>query len=276
MNWTAASVVRQKFFKYSSAWNFLFVGTVVTIGIAQTFTFAVKRALFDILLLFCVQSKVLLQSRKCVKNMTGEPTDTQELLKRARGGDRSAFEELFQRHRGRLHKAIAMRIDRRLSARVDASDVLQETHLEAFRRMPNYLAEAEMPFYLWLHWIAREKVLALHRRHLGAEKRTVVHEVPLLPVNSSATFVSGIIAGHEPSPSQALAKTELAQRLRLALGRLDNDERDLILWRHFEQLSARDTAQLLQISESAAAKRYIRAVEKLRAILAGFGISAPR
>ena len=189
--------------------------------------------------------------------MKGEPTDTQRLLERAQGGDQSAFEELFQRHKRRLQKAIAMRIDRRLSARVDASDVLQETHLEAFRRMPNYLAHGAMPFYLWLHWIAREKMLALHRRHLGAEKRTVVHEVPLLPVDSSATFVSGSIAGHEPSPSQAPAKTELAEHLRLALGQLDDDECDLILWRHFEQLSARETAQLLQISESAASKAWI-------------------
>ena len=208
-------------------------------------------------------------------NMTGHPNDTQDLLYRARGGDQSAFEELFKRHRGRLRKAIAMRIDRRLAARVDASDVLQETYLEAFRRLPKYLRQEEMPFYLWLLWIAREKVLALHRRHLGAEKRAVTHEAPLLPVDSSATFVSFVIAGREPSPSQALAKTELAERLRLALGQLDNDERDLILWRHFEQLSARDMAQLLQISEAAAGKRYIRAVERLRTILVGLGVSGP-
>jgi RNA polymerase sigma-70 factor, ECF subfamily len=207
--------------------------------------------------------------------MTAEPTDTQELLERARGGDSSAFEELFHRHRGRLQKAIAMRIDRRLSARVDASDVVQETHLEAFRRMPNFLAHGEMPFYLWLHWIAREKVLALHRRHLGAEKRAVIYEVPLLPVDTSATFVSAIIASHEPSPSQALANTELAERLRLALAQLGNDDRDLILWRHFEQLGARDTAQLLQISEAAASKRYIRAVERLRTLLVELGVSGP-
>jgi RNA polymerase sigma-70 factor (ECF subfamily) len=167
-------------------------------------------------------------------------------------------------------------MDRRVAARVDASDVLQETYLEAFRRLPKYLRQDKMPFYLWLHWIAREKVLALHRRHLGAEKRAVTCEVPLLPADSSATFVSVIIAGREPSPSQALAKTELAERLRLALGQLNNDERDLILWRHFEQLSAHDTAQLLQISEAAAAKRYIRAVERLRAILIGFGVSGIR
>jgi len=118
-------------------------------------------------------------------------------------------------------------------------------------------------------------VLALHRRHLGAEKRTVTREVALLPVDSSATFVSVVVAGHEPSPSQALAKAELAERLRLALGQLDDNERDLILWRHFEQLSAGDMAQLLHISEAAAGKRYIRALERLRKILVDLGVSGP-
>jgi RNA polymerase sigma-70 factor, ECF subfamily len=207
--------------------------------------------------------------------MSGEPNNTQELLELARGGNQSSFNELFKRHRERLRKAIAMRVDRRLAARIDASDVLQETYMEAFRRLPKYLRQGEMPFYLWLHWIAREKVLALHRRHLGAEKRTVAYEVPLLPVGSSATFVSAVIAGREPSPSQALAKTELAECLRMALGQLDNGDRDLILWRHFEQLSARDMAQLLQISEAAASKRYIRAVERLRKILVDLGVSGP-
>ena len=77
----------------------------------------------------------------------------------------------------------------------------------------------------------------------------------------------------EPGDTQKLL--ELAERLRLAFGQLDNDERDLILWRHFEQLSARDTAQLLQISEAAAAKRYIRAVERLRTLSVELGVSGP-
>jgi RNA polymerase sigma-70 factor (ECF subfamily) len=215
------------------------------------------------------------QSEKYKKDMAEESIDIQGFLERAREGDQSAIEELFKRYRGRLRKAIAMRIDRRLAARVDASDVLQETYLEAFRRLPKYLSQEEMPFYLWLHWIAREKVLALHRRHLGAGKRAVTYEAPLLPADTSATFVSAVIAGREPSPSQALAKTELAERLRQAMGQLDDDERDLILWRHFEQLSARDMAQLMKISEAAASKRYIRAVERLRTILIGLGVSKP-
>ena len=199
----------------------------------------------------------------------------QTLLNRAQDGDQTALEALFKLHSAMLLRAIALRMDRRLAARVDASDVLQETYLEAFKRLPGYLEQQRMPFYLWLYWIAREKVLALHRRHLGAEKRAVTHEAPPLPADRSATSVSTVIAGHDSSPSQALAKAELAERLRQALGQLDNDARGLILWRHFEQLSARETAQLLEISEAAASKRYIRAVERLRTILEGLGVSGP-
>jgi RNA polymerase sigma-70 factor (ECF subfamily) len=195
------------------------------------------------------------------------PDETQRLLARAKDGDRDAFEELFRRHRAKLRRAVALRLDRRVAARVDASDVVQDTYMEAFRRLPKYLEQEGMPFYLWLCWIAREKVLTLHRRHLGAEKRAVTYEVPLLPAQTSSTIVSVVIAGREPSPSQALAKKELAELLRLALGRLDDDERDLILMRHFEKLSARETAQLLHISEAAASRRYLRAVERLRKIL---------
>jgi RNA polymerase sigma-70 factor (ECF subfamily) len=205
------------------------------------------------------------------EGMSVERNNTQELLDRAKQGDARAFEALFQRHRGRLRQVIVFRMGRRLAARADASDVLQETYLEAFRRLPKYLEQQDMPFYLWLRWIAKEKVMALYRRHLGADKRAIDREIPLLPPDSSAQFVSGVIGGG-PSPSQQLAKAELAERLRMALVKLEQDERDLILWRHFEQLSIRETAQLLHISEAAASKRYIRALERLRELLVSAGI----
>ena len=203
--------------------------------------------------------------------MSADADNTQELLDRAREGDERAFEELFKRHRERLRQVIAFRMDRRLAARADASDILQETYFEAFKRLPRYLEQEDMPFYLWLRWIAREKVMALYRRHLGADKRAVDREIPLLPADSSARFVTGVIGGG-PTPSQHLARKELADLLRAALARLEEDERDLILWRHFEQLSIRETAQLLHITEAAAGKRYIRALERLRKLLASAGL----
>jgi RNA polymerase sigma-70 factor (ECF subfamily) len=196
---------------------------------------------------------------------------TLDLLDRARRGDRAAVEELFGKHRSRLRRAIALRLDRRVAARADASDVLQETYLEAARRLPAYLEKPELPFYLWLHWLAREKVISLHRRHLGAGKRALGCEVAPLPQDSSVRFLSALME-RGPTPSQQLAAAELVKHLGRALERLDRDDRDLILWRHFEQLTARDTALLLQISEAAASKRYVRALERLRRLLVEEGI----
>src|SRR5262249_25549664 len=138
--------------------------------------------------------------------------------------------------------------------------------------LPEYLRQRPLPFGLWLAWLAREKVIALHRQHLEADKRTVAREAPPLPVDASSCFVR-VLAGNEPSPSQVLAEAEAAESLRLALSALDDDERDLILWRHFEQLTNRDIARLLNISDAAAAKRYVRALERLRGLLLGLGLN---
>ena len=197
---------------------------------------------------------------------------TEELLKQARAGNAAAFEELFARERDALRRTVVLRLDRRLAARVDVSDVVQETYLEAARRLPEYVNRADMPFALWLRWLARERVLMLHRQHLFADKRALGREVQPLPVDSSAQFAAGLL-GPGPSPSQAAAAMELAERLRMALQQLDDEERELLVGRHFEQLSNRELAQLLGISEAAANKRYIRALQRLRGILQNLGIS---
>jgi RNA polymerase sigma-70 factor (ECF subfamily) len=206
--------------------------------------------------------------------LDGDP-ETPELLDRARRGDRAALEALFARHRERLRRAVLLRLDRRLAARVDASDILQETYLEAVRRLPDYFSRAGMPFELWLSWLAREQVLACHRRHLEADKRAVGREVPALPADASAQF-AGAVAGTGSTPSRHAAAAELAERLRLALQQLAEEERDLILWRHFEQLTNRETAQLLAITEAAANKRYLRALQRLQGLLTNLGISGPQ
>jgi RNA polymerase sigma-70 factor (ECF subfamily) len=194
------------------------------------------------------------------------------LLQRVQDGDKQAFQELFGRHRERLRQTVLLRLDLRLARRLDASDVIQEAYLEATRRLPDYLAGREMPFYLWLWWIAKEKVLAAHRLHLGADKRAISRECPLLPVDSSAQLVHAVLASG-PTPSQTMAARELAERLRTALAQLRDEERDLILWRHFEHLTNCEVAQLLRITEAAAGKRYIRALERLRGLLKDLGVS---
>lgn len=204
--------------------------------------------------------------------MDADDAEVQALLERARHGESAAFEQLFRTCQEPLRQAIALRLDRRVAARVDVLDVLQDTYLEASRRLEVYLREPAMPFLLWLRWIAREQVIACHRRHLQAERRAAHLEIGGLPVDSSAQFVCGLM-GKGPSPSQAARAGELAELLRQALARLDDDERDLILWRHFEHLRNREIAQLLGVTEAAANKRYIRAMERLRGFLHQLGIS---
>ncbi len=203
--------------------------------------------------------------------MQDDSAETQELLTRAARGEAEAFAELFARHRELVRQAVALRLDRRLAARVDASDVVQETYLEALRRLPDYLREPPLPLALWLRWLARERVLMAHRQHLHADRRTVGREAPPLPAEASSCFVAALL-GRERSPSQAAAAAEVTEKLRLALGELDDDERDLILWRHFEHLSNREIARLLGVSEAAAGKRYVRALERLRGRLASLGV----
>jgi RNA polymerase sigma-70 factor (ECF subfamily) len=199
------------------------------------------------------------------------PTE-EELLVRARAGDEAAVAELLARHRQRVRAAIALRLDHRVAARIDVSDVLQDTYVEAVRRLPAYLQRPDMAFDLWLCWLAREQVLMCHRRHLGADMRSVRREMGPLPADSTANMV-GALLGPGSSPSRQLAAAELAEGLRRALQQLTEDERDLILWRHFEQLGNRDIAQLLHITEAAASKRYVRALERLRALLLALGVS---
>jgi len=203
------------------------------------------------------------------------PDETQDLdlLERAGRGDRAAFDQLFSRHREGLRRAIARRLDRRVAARTDASDVLQETCLEAARRLPEALRRPDLPFPLWLRWLARQQVAAAHRRHLGAERRSAGREVEWLGGDSSVALGRALL-GRGPSPSRAAADADLAARVRQAMAALDEDERELIVWRHFEQVTIREVALLLGIGEAAASKRYLRALERLEGLLHALGVTS--
>src|SRR5262249_50847876 len=132
----------------------------------------------------------------------------------------------------------------------------------------------DMPLDVWLLWLARERVLMAHRQHLMADKRAVGREVAPLPADSSAAVVQSL-TGAGPSPSGLAAAGELAEKLRQGLERLDDEERELIVMRHFEQMSNRDAAQVLGVNEPAASKRYVRALERLRGVLLSMNVVNP-
>ena len=202
--------------------------------------------------------------------MAVNSSDTDDLLERSAQGDQQGWGALLARHRERLRRMIALRLDHRLQGRIDASDVIQETYLEAWGRLADYLRNPTMPFFLWLRFLAGQKLVTLHRHHLGVEMRDPNREVSLfrgsLPETSSAALAAQLL-GHDTRPSEAAVRAELKIRLQEALNTMDALDREVLALRHFEQLTRAEIAQLLDISEAAVSKRYIRALKKLKEIL---------
>jgi RNA polymerase sigma-70 factor (ECF subfamily) len=196
-----------------------------------------------------------------------------ELLQRAGIGDQAALDELFSMHRERLRSLVALRLNRKLQGRVNASDVLQEAFLEASRGLDSYLADPRLPFFLWLRNIAGKKLLALHRTHLRTQMRAAGREVTCdyAATEASMAEVAAQLVGREPSPSRAAAHNEACRLVRDALEILDPIDREILTLRHFEMLSNEEAAQVLGIKKSAASNRYIRALRRLQDILVKTG-----
>jgi RNA polymerase sigma-70 factor (ECF subfamily) len=203
--------------------------------------------------------------------MENNSADTVRLLERARAGDPDALAEIFARHRDRLRRMVELRLDRRLQARLDPSDVIQDAYLEVARRLEGYLQEPNLPLFLWLRLVVGERLITLHRHHLGTQMRDAGLEVSLyrgaLPAASSAALAAQLLGKHT-SPTQAAVRAERLLRIQEALNSLDPLDREIISLRHFEQLSRAESARALGIEESAASKRYIRALKRLKSILA--------
>lgn len=205
-----------------------------------------------------------------MSDLTSDSTQTQLLLQRLREGDRSAFEALFAEHRPYLHRVIELRLDNRLRARLDTSDIVQEAQLEAFRRLDDYLHRQPMPFRLWLRKTAQERLLMAERQHLGAARRAMGRELPL-PVRSSVLLAQHFLAAGSTA-SQRLERAEVADRVHEVLGQLADADREILVLRNLEELSNQEAAQVLQIDPATASRRYGRAVLRLRELLLASGL----
>lgn len=198
--------------------------------------------------------------------------ETQALIRRVEGGDEVALCELFTRYRDRLRRMVKLRMDPRLQGRLDASDILQEAYLDVAKRAAEYREISEIPVFLWLRLITGQRLMALHRQHLGAQMRNVGQEVSLhrgaLPPASSIS-IAAMLLGRMTSPTRAARRAELQERLQDILNAMDPIDREILTLRHFEELGNGETAQVLGISKSAASSRYIRAVMRLKKELAG-------
>lgn len=196
--------------------------------------------------------------------------ETCRLLGRIQAGQREAFEELLARHRPWLRHLVELRLDARLRARLDPSDVVQEAHLEASRRLPDFLERRPMPFRLWLRKTLKERLRMVERQHLEASRRAVGRELPL--PDSSAPLAQQL-AGPDPTPSQQLARDELARRVREAVARLPDPDREILFMRTFEGLSYAEAGYVLEIEPAAARKRHGRALLHLHKLLTESGLT---
>jgi RNA polymerase sigma-70 factor (ECF subfamily) len=204
--------------------------------------------------------------------MTGDPDSTDALLPRARAGDRQALADLFARQRERLWRMVHLRLDRRLQGRLDPEDVLQETYLVFMQRFAEYAANPAVPFFLWLRGLAGQKLIDLHREHLGAKMRDAAREVSLhrgaLPQASSVSLANQLL-GRLTTASQAAIRAELQLKVQEALNGMDATDREVLTLRNFEMLSNEETAQVLGLTKAATSSRHIRALKRLKDMLAG-------
>jgi len=213
---------------------------------------------------------VALTTHKLERTMADKSSETRSWLEQAAQGDAEGWSRLMAHHRDRLRRMIGLRLDRRLQGRIDASDVIQEAYLEAWSRLGEYLRAPPMPFFLWLRFLVGQKLITLHRRHLGVRMRDPSVEVALyggmLPEASSAALAAQLV-GKDTRPSVAAIRGEMKIHLQEALNSMDSLDREVLALRHFEQLSRAEIASLLNTTEAAVSKRYIRALKRLKELL---------
>jgi RNA polymerase sigma-70 factor (ECF subfamily) len=190
---------------------------------------------------------------------------TQGLISRAAEGDAAARQELLERYRDYLRRMVEVRLDRRLASRVDASDVVQETLIEASRRLDDYLRERPLPFFGWLRQLAGERMIDVHRRHVISQRRSVMVEHRDLGLRDASAdeLVRRLLAG-DTSPSHHVIRKEQHELLREALAALTERDREIVVMRHLERLSTAEISAALDLSESAVKSRLLRALLRMR------------
>jgi RNA polymerase sigma-70 factor (ECF subfamily) len=201
-----------------------------------------------------------------------DSSETCRLLAATADGDRSAFSRLLQRHERWLASFAASRLDSRLAARVDPSDVVQETHIHLHQRLDDYLRRRPFSFRTWVLKTAYDRLAKLKRQHLGTECRSMLREVPL--DDSSSLNLANQLVSVEDSPWQRLSRAELALIVRRSLARLSEADREVLLLRHIEGLNNQEIGHLLDLQSKTVSKRYGRALLRLHEALRAEGFQS--
>ena len=209
--------------------------------------------------------------------MEGRNDETARLLAcPSEAGRRKLLADAFTRHRKRLRFMVYLRLHPLLRGRVDPSDVLQEAFLAAARKLPRYVRDAPMPFFIWLRRVTAEKLHEIHRNHFAAQVRDArlelrLPQLPAGPEASSITLVD-LLDNEGLTPSETAMNVEERASVQKALDGLDPMDREILVLRYFEKLSSAEAAEVLGLKIDAARKRYLRALRRLRKV---FGKTQP-
>lgn len=201
---------------------------------------------------------------------SGEVVEHAELKNRIAKGDREALGELFAIYRPRLWRLVTFRLHPSLQGRIDADDVLQDAWLRAVERIDHFFEIEGESSFLWFRSVVTQTLLDLHRFHLGTQKRSVAREKSI-DVGWATETTSSSLAFHlsdsARSPSSNASRAELSKQLDSVLSGMNEVDREVLALRHFESLSNREVATLLEMTEQAASIRYVRALGRLKQIL---------
>lgn len=187
-----------------------------------------------------------------------------DLLARARKGDQHAANELFARCRNYLAVVARAQVESWLRAKADASDIVQETLVEANRDLRQFRGSTEGEWLAWLRQILSRNAADFVRRYRGTDKRQQRLEVPLAPPPDHSSLAAGL----EPrdtgeTPTQQIMRLEREIQIADAITRLEPDHQEVIVLRNLERLPFEEVAQRMNRSRPAAQMLWMRAVRKL-------------
>ncbi|NNE00198.1 MAG: sigma-70 family RNA polymerase sigma factor [Pirellulaceae bacterium] len=195
---------------------------------------------------------------------------TEELLIAAKGGDQDAVNRLLEKHRAPIRRLVELRLDRKVQRRVDVSDVVQDVLFEASGRLDKYLDDPVMAFHLWLRQIAWDRIIDTYRRHRVSAKRNMDREQAMVaPGGPDQSTMEFAIQLCDPgiTPATAATQRELASKVESAIESLGDQDREIVIMRHYEHLTNQEIADALGLNGPAASMRYLRAVRRLRELL---------
>lgn len=195
---------------------------------------------------------------------------TDQLMADVKAGDKSAVNQLMDRHRNSLDRLVRMRLDKKIQNRIGVSDVVQDVLVEANRRLSRYLQSPVMPFHLWIRQIAKDRIIDAHRRHRVSAKRSVDREQRMVVprgYDQSSLHLASLLGDSKLTPAEAAVQKEMARKVEASIALLDEKDSEIIIMRHYEHLTNQEISRLLDLSEPAASMRYLRAIRRLKEVI---------